>query len=151
MTDKMISQGLKYIFLIHAIISVIFGLGLWLIPGSFLTLLGWVPTTVEFTVAGEQGTAPGTVFIDPFITRLLGAALLALAYSSFWGWRMNQWIEVKLVVQTEAVYCILALLGGIWAMIRYTGRIQPIAYVIVVLLAGFTVAWLWALRTHTRE
>lgn len=147
--DKTISRGLKYIFLIHAIISVIFGLGVWLIPGRFMTFLGWVQPIVEFTVGGVTGKAPGTVFVDPFVTRLLGAALLALAYSSFQGWRVSQWVEVKLIVQLEAIFCILGILGGIWALTQTVGPIPPIAYAILGLLALYTVAWLWALRIHS--
>jgi hypothetical protein len=46
------------------VVAVTFGLLMLIPPGRPLTLLGWAP-------------------IDPMISRLLGAALLALGWSSF--------------------------------------------------------------------
>jgi len=146
--EKPYSQGLKIIFIVHGIISGLLGLGLWLIPGRFLTLFGWVPQWV--TLVETAVDVPGTTFVDSFITRLLGAALLALAYSSFRGWRMSQWGEVALVVQLESVFCILGVIGMIWSLIQMTRPIPVIAYILVVITAGFTVAWLWARRIHTK-
>lgn len=157
--DKPISQGLKIIFLIHAIISVIFGVGLWLAPGRFLILVGWVLPEVELWVFETIVEAPGTLLVDPFITRILGAALLALAYTSFKGWRANQWGEVALVVQMEAVFCIVGLLGMIITLIlspdmpvfSQLGGMPAFGWVLMVILAGFTLAWLWALLRHTKD
>ena len=147
--EKPISQGLKNIFLVHAIISGLLGLGLWLVPGKFLTLLGWVPQWVSLAEADVQ--VPGTTFVDAFITRLLGAALLALAYSSVRGWRTSQWGEVALVVQLESVFCILGLVSMIWSLIQMQRSVPSIGYVLIVVLTGFSVAWFWALRSHTKR
>ena len=84
--EKPISSGLKTLFLIHAIISLFFGLAFWLVPGRFLTLVGWVPGLVTYVVEGVEVRAPGTVLVDAYIVRGLGAALLALSYASFRGW-----------------------------------------------------------------
>ena len=147
--EKPISQGLKNIFLVHAIISGLLGLGLWLVPGKFLTLLGWVPQWVSLAESDVQ--VPGTTFVDAFITRLLGAALLALAYSSVRGWRTSQWGEVALVVQLESVFCILGLVSMIWSLIQMQRSVPSIGYVLIVVLTGFSVAWFWALRSHTKR
>lgn len=147
--DRSISQGLKIVFLVHAIISGVLGLGLWLVPGRFLTLLGWVPELV--TVLDTELQVPGTTFVDAFITRLLGTALLALAYSSFKGWRSNQWVEVAQVVQFEVVFCILGFLSLILSLYQTTLNVPVIAYAFVILFAVFAVAWLWALRTGTKR
>jgi len=147
--EKPISQGLKNIFLVHAIISGLLGLCLWFIPGRFLTLLGWVPQWV--ILADSDVQVPGTTFIDAFITRLLGAALLALAYSSVRGWRMSQWGDVALVVQLESVFCILGLVSMIWSLIQITRSVPSIGYVLIVVFTGFFLAWFWALRSHTKR
>ena len=62
------SRGLRITFLIHAVVAVTTGLLLFLIPGRFLAFIAWAP-------------------IDPIASRLLGAAMLALAWSSLRGWR----------------------------------------------------------------
>ena len=159
--DKPVSQSLKNIFLIHAILSVLVGVGLWLIPGRFLTFAGWVPEIVEMVVLETVVQAPGTFRVDPFITRAFGAALLALAYSSYLGWRSRNWEQVALIVKSEAVFCILALTGFIASlMIRISRNPRPITeqlqnfpvvgWVEMIVLAGFALAWIWALRAHTK-
>lgn len=86
------SRSLKVIFLIHAIVSVILGVLFLVIPGRFLGLFGWAP-------------------IDPLISRLLGAAFLALAWSSYRGSRATEKAQIAILVETEAVFCVLAALG----------------------------------------
>ena len=146
---KQISPGLKIIFLVHTIISLILGLGLWVIPGRFLTLLGWVPEWIPILDTSQQ--VPGTTLVDPFITRLLGSALLALAYASFQGYRKSEWIDVAILVQLEVVFCVLGLIGMIWSLIPFSESTQGIAYLMMVMLAGFAVAWIWALIIHNKE
>lgn len=147
--ENPISKGLKTIFFVHMILSTILGLGLWLVPGRFLTFVGWVPEYVTYAEADLR--MPGTNLVDPYITRFLGAALLALAYSSFRGWRMEKWVEVALVVQLEALFCILGLLAVIWKLVQYPIPIPALGYGLIIMFAGFTVAWLWALRSHTAK
>ena len=72
------SKALKTTFLVHAIFAALGGGILLLIPGRFLLWLGWAP-------------------IDPIMSRLFGAALLALAWSSFQGWRAREWAQVFLI------------------------------------------------------
>ena len=86
------SKALKSTFLVHAVFAALGGAVLLLIPGRFLVWLGWAP-------------------IDPIISRLFGAALLALAWSSFQGWRAREWGQVAILVQLEAVFTVLACVG----------------------------------------
>jgi hypothetical protein len=150
--EKQISPGLKTIFLVHAVAIAILGLGFWITPSRFMLLVGWFP---EFVILGENELqVPGNWLVDNAITRLLGAALLALAYSSFQGWRMSQWREVALVVQLEVAFSILGLVGLTWSIFRHwqTGHVVPVfGYILVALWVGLVVVWLWALRNHTKE
>lgn len=157
--ERQISQGLKIFFLIHAIIAGLFGVGLWMVPGRVLIQLGWIPTMVEFWVLETVVETPGTLLVDPFITRVLGAALLALAYTSLRGWRASQWCEVSLVVQFEVVFCTLGFLGMIVSLIlvrdtmpgfEQMGGMPIIGWVIMILLAGFSAVWIWFLQNHTK-
>ena len=101
-------------------------------------------------VEGVQVQAPGTAFVDAYIVRGLGAALLALAYASFRGWRASRWDEVALVVELEIVFVFLGLIGMIASMFLSTKPMPAFGWVEIVVLAGFAVAWLWACRVHKR-
>ena len=144
--DKPISGSLRTTFLVHMIIAAIIGAALWLVPGRTLTLVGWVPETYQ--VPGTEVTAPGTVFVSPGISRLFGAALLALAFSSYRGWRARHWGEVAYLVQLEAIFCVLALLAFLAPVVlsRTTILQVPIWWVGVATLVGFIIAWGLALR-----
>jgi hypothetical protein len=58
--------------------------------------------------------------IDPIMTRLVGAALLALGWGSLRGWRAAVRSDVEILLQVEVVFTVLAslllrhLLGGSW-------------------------------------
>ena len=128
------SQSTKYTFLVHAIVSVILGIPLLLVPGRFLPLFGWP----------EDG-------IDPLISRILGAAVVALAYSSYRGWQAADWDDVKILVEAEAIFTIL----GVLAMLRHLfGFPWPIdiyswafgVWLIFAIFVIFAIAWIVALR-----
>jgi hypothetical protein len=115
------SKGLKLTFLIHAIVSVVFGALLLIIPGRFLLAVGWAP-------------------IDPIISRLLGAALLALAWSSFRGWRATEWVQVEILVEMEVAYTVLGCVG----LLRHLlfARYPFIVWLNLIVLLLFAVAWI---------
>ena len=85
-------KALKMTFLIHAIVSVVGGFLLLIVPGRTLASLGWAP-------------------IDPILGRVLGAALLALAWSSFRGWQATERAQVRIVMELEAAFTALAAVG----------------------------------------
>ena len=86
------SKVLRTTFLVHAVVSLLAGAPLLLVPGQMLTWLGWAP-------------------IDPLVSRVLGAALLALAWSSFRGWKATERTRVAILVEMEAVFAVLACVG----------------------------------------
>ena len=143
--DNSISRGLHITFLLHAIVAVILGALLWLIPGQSLSFLDWVPETL--TIGNTDVSGPGTYLVDPIITRLLGAALLAMAFSSFLGWRAEKWDQVKLLVQFEAVYCILAVIAFV-AVLILDRPFNWIRWVTLIVIAAFAVAWSLAYWRH---
>ncbi len=145
--DRTISAGLRNTFLVHAIVALVFGAALWLVPGRFLTLVGWVQES--FIIDGTEISVPGTLFVDGVITRLLGAVLLALAFSSFQGWRAQEWFRVALVVQLEAIFCILSVIAGLVVVLFLREAPLPLfGWITLVLLAAFGAAWVLALRRH---
>lgn len=146
--DSSISNRLKITFLIHGIISAILGALLWLIPGRSLMMLGWVGKV--FQVPGTDLSVTGDFFVDPFITRLLGAALLALALSSFLGWRATRWEQVAIVVKQEAVLCVLGVVAFFYVLARNFRPMPLIGWGVMILLAAFALAWGVAWRSEGR-
>lgn len=137
--DRSITNYLRNLFLVHAVVGVIIGLPLWLVPGRTLTLLGWTPQVVDFPALDVS--IPGTEFVNPTFVRLVGAALLALAFSSFQGWRASRWQQVALLVQLELVFCALGV-AAFLARVITRGTDKPLIFwVDLLLLAVFTLAW----------
>ena len=86
------SRAMRVTFLIHAMASAVSGLLLLVIPGRTLMSLGWAP-------------------VDPLLSRVLGAALLALAWSSFRGRQAAERSQVRIVLESEVVFSALACVG----------------------------------------
>jgi hypothetical protein len=118
------SRSLRIIFGIHALVTLVLGAALLIAPGRFLGLFGWAP-------------------VDPLLSRVLGAALLALAWSSFRGWRATERGQVALLIELEAVFCVLACAGLLRQMIGY---VYPwYVWTMLGVFALFAIAWIWAL------
>jgi hypothetical protein len=114
-------KALKVTFLIHAIVSVVSGLLLLIIPGRILLFLGWAP-------------------IDPILARVLGAALLALGWSSFRCWQATERAQVQMVVELEAVFTALACVG----LLRHLlfAHYPLVVWLLFAIFLVFAVCWL---------
>jgi len=94
-----ISGRLKLVFLIHAIVGVILGLGYLFIP---VTMGGWFGLTLE-----------GTVF-----EHLVGVAILSLGLSSALAYFQTRFESVKLLVQLEIIWTLLATILLVWGALN---------------------------------
>jgi hypothetical protein len=114
------SKALKTTFLVHAIVVVLFGVPLLLIPGRLMTWVGWAP-------------------IDPITSRLMGAVSLALAWSSYRGWKAMDRTQVSVLIEMEAVYTILACVG----LLRHLlfGHWPLFPWLLLVLYLVFAILW----------
>jgi hypothetical protein len=122
------SKGLKITFLIHAIVALVFGIMLYLRPASWAMLVNWTP-------------------FDGDMTRIYGAALLALAVGSWYGYRAKQWEEVRILVLMEITLTVLSAIGELWGLLfRYT---PAFAWVAVVIWVAFAVAWIYFYRRQS--
>lgn len=151
--DDPISPGTRILFLVHTIVAALFGLPLFFVPGSFLVFVGWRPEMVdlppEWGIPPEYGQQiPGTTFVDPVITRLLGAVMIALAISSFLGWRASSWREVKNLVVLEGAFCVLGAIAIVFSMIRLNFAMPVFGYLTAILLGGFAAVWIWTFLRH---
>jgi len=118
------SKALKATFLVHAVVSLLCGAPLLIAPGQMLTSLGWAP-------------------IDPLMSRLLGAALLALAWSSFRGWRATERAQVAILVEMEAVFSVLACVGLLRHLL--VGAWPLVPWLAMVIFLVFALAWIYFL------
>ncbi len=92
--DK-IQNGLKWTFLINAILHAILGV-LYTIYGTTLpSITGWP-------------------FYDPVSATMVGAVMFTIAMGSFYGWRETAWDKVRIVVKMEIIWLLLALLCLLW-------------------------------------
>jgi uncharacterized protein YjeT (DUF2065 family) len=119
--EKQISQGLKITFLIHFILAVIFGLIYLIIPQVWGKLINW---SVQ----------------EPVMYRLIGAALLGYAASSWLAYKQTAWERVQIVVQMEIVWTILATLVTIFGLIF--ADLPAFGWVNAVIFCGFAVAFI---------
>ena len=115
---------LKSIFLTHAIVALVVGAPLLIIPGRFLGWLGWAP-------------------VEPVINRILGAALLALAWNSFRGWRATEKAQVTSSVEMEIAFTILGCIGVLRHLL--IANYPAIVWTVLAVLALFAVAWIVSL------
>jgi hypothetical protein len=86
-----LSSTLTYVFLIHFIIAGLFGLGLLLFPA-------------------QLGSLYGMETPDLYPWRMLGAAMLGIAATSWFGYKADTWESVRIVLVLEVVWPILACL-----------------------------------------
>jgi len=114
------SRLLKVTFFVHMLVAVVLGVPLLVIPGRFLNWVGWAPT-------------------EPILTRILGAALLALAWGSFLGWRARERARVAILIETDAVFCVLGSVGVLRHLV--IANYPLIAWALFAILAAFAVVW----------
>jgi len=120
MAERQISKGLKYTFLVHGILGLKVGLGDLLFPTMLESFYG----------------AP---VLDPGLYRVVGVAILAFTASSLLAYRETAWDRVKIVVQMEIVWTILAAVV-IVALVFLEGRpVMELGNALV--LGGFAVAF----------
>ena len=117
-------KSLRYTFGVHALVALLLGAALLLAPGRFLGLFGWAP-------------------VDPLLSRVLGAALIALAWTSFRGYRASSRAQVALLIEAEAAFCVLASVGILRHILASNWPWYVWTMLVVFIL--FAVAWVWAL------
>ena len=116
------SGGLKTTFLIHAIVSFVFGIWLYLQPQVWAIAVNWIP-------------------FDPNVTRVYGATLLAVAVSSWLGYRAARWDEVRILVLMEIALTVLSTVAGLWNLLF---RLAPaFGWVSIVIWVVFAAAWIY--------
>ena len=124
------SATLKVICLVNAIVWIIIGVLLLVVPGRFLTWLDWTP-------------------IEPVISRMLGAAFLALAWGDLRVWRGSSPVGAGLLIEVQIIFSTLAALGLLRHLLSASFPVK--VWILFAILALFALAWLAALLTRPRQ
>lgn len=120
-------RGLRLTFIIHCIVAFLIGLQHLIVPRMWTELAG--------------------IEISETVTwRLIGAALVAFAVSSWMAYRSQNWSAVKILVPMEVVWCILGAAVIIWGIL-FEG-LPPLEWLNVGLLVAFgiTFSFFWGKR-----
>ena len=117
------SKGLKYVFLVHAIIGFIVAIGYLFVPDMVATLMGF------------------TSSINPVgLARTLGASMLATSVSSWLGYRASEPQQVRIVVVMEIWLTIVSALVALYGI--FFEKEPTFMWIIVALFVIFAVLWI---------
>jgi len=119
--EKQITPGLKYTFLVHAIMMTIFALTYLFIPVLWGDLTGCLSNQV------------------PQVFRLFGIAILGYAISSFFSYRENSWEKVKIVAQMNSIITILFAIVLVLALTFWD--LPSIGWMYFVVMSGLAIAF----------
>ncbi len=124
-----LSKISKYIFLLHFIVALIFGLIWFVVPEYWNTLTGW-----------PEEIASG---------RIVGMATIMVAIGCLLGYRATTWKQVEILVVMELVYNILGAIGMIWNAIAIP-TLPVVVWLLIGLLGLFAVLFLYVFFTEKR-
>jgi len=117
----MVPRSLRLWFVIHFVVDFIFAVPLLLAPVWLLTLFGFANP-------------------DPFMARLVGAALLGIGGESLLGWEGP--VEAfRAMLNLKIIWSLAAIGGIILTLIFNNGPLM--AYLILLIFAGFSGLWMY--------
>jgi len=111
-----LSPALKTTFLVHFIGAGLFGLGFLLIPT-------------------QLGNIFGLTITDTYAWRLIGAAMLGIASTSWLAYQATTWESVRIVLVLEMVWPILAALVILSALLF--GGFPALGWILFAIMAIF--------------
>jgi len=115
------STFLKITLIVFVVLTILFGLPLLGMPGRFLAFFGWAP-------------------VDPLISRMLGAALLSMAWIGWRAVRSNTRQAAQPVIEVASVFCALSAIGLLW---QVKGTYWPwMVWIVLALYLVLAAAWL---------
>lgn len=115
------ARALKFTFLIYALVAVLFGALLLAMPGRLLGWVGWAP-------------------VDPILSRLLGAALLAFAWGSWRAAQASERSQVTILIEMHLAFATLGVLGLLRHLLIAAYPLY--VWLVFAMLALFAVGWI---------
>ena len=128
MKESTISTGLKYLFLIHGIVSLVFGLLFCFTPLCFADL---------FSHFGS---------VNPCTMRLTGAIILAIAVKDWFCFVAKRWDEVRIPVLMEIALTLFATIACLYALLLAWAPNE--IWSCFVFFPAFFVAWVYFYVKH---
>ncbi len=119
-------RALRIWFVIHFVLDIIFALPLLVAPVWFLGIFGWETT-------------------DPFVARLVGAALFAIGIESWLG-RHQSLESYRTMLRLKLLWSGSATAGILATMIEGA---PPMGWLIFAIFAGFFLVWGYWYRAIT--
>jgi hypothetical protein len=116
----MVPASLRFWFVVHFVVDICFAVPLLLAPERTLSLLGW--TTIE-----------------PFSTRLVGAALMAIGLESLLGKGGNADV-FRAMLNLKIVWSGSAIVGITLSMI---GGAPPMGWAFLAIFSVFSLVWIY--------
>jgi hypothetical protein len=127
--DHEYSDLMRYTFIVHIPIGVLFGLAFLLIPDIYGDFIDWEMEDPAF--------------------RLLGAALLGLTAGSVLALRDRSWEKVRILVEIEVIWLFLGALATVYGMLT-TEDYPAIGWLNVIILLGLLAAFSWNYYTEMK-
>jgi hypothetical protein len=124
------SKSLKILYITFMVVCVIVGAPLLLAPGRFLGTFSWAP-------------------IDPLISRVLGAALLGMAWGCFRALNQKETREPVILIEVFMVFTLLSAIG--WLRHLLFAYWWPGIWATEFVMLLFGVAWLIARLRWTKS
>jgi hypothetical protein len=116
----MIPKGLRFCFVVHFIADVIFAVPLLLFPTEALGFLGWTQ-------------------IDPFATRLVGAALMGIGIESLLG-RNASADAFRAMLNLKIIWSLSAVFGITLSMVQ--GGPPVFGWIVLAIFGSFSIVWI---------
>ena len=109
---------------VNIVITLLLGVILILFPGTFFAAIDWSP-------------------VDPLVSRILGAALLAMTWASIQSVRTNSKELTGVIVETQALFYTLAAIGILrqLLLVPYPTMVWGVFLLLVACSVGWIACW----------
>ena len=119
---KRIHRSLRLWFIVHFIVDVCFAIPIMLFPHSMFSFLGWK-------------------MIDPFMARLVAAALFGIGIESFLA-RNAGYEAFKGMLNLKIIWSVGAIIGITLSLIQGTNGRPLFAWIILIIFIAFNILWI---------
>lgn len=114
---------LRYLFLIHFLVAMVYGFWYFLLPQSWVDITGWP-------------------YFDPAADRVMASMIIALGFGSLLAYRANSWEKVEILMIIEIIWLALGSAGLTWSMIEnlsipIAGRLNLAIMVILLIMFAY--------------
>ena len=126
-----IPNVLKYTFLLHFIVCMIFGFLFFLSPEFYVDATGWP-------------------FLDPAAGRIMGSTFIGFGVAALFGYRAATWEEVKIIVLADITWGIFGTISMVWMMLVHATIPALAGWFNAVLIGVLTLLFLYSYYAATR-